>query len=177
MMDESQVDSLTEVYIDTLDDVKEEKSLVPAAKNVKFLIKDAKLDLKDKQGNPRNWKMLSLTLVVVNGIDDEGSYANTHLFQRICIGINPDAYDMTNKFFKNKAYLAELKNLLKALSIDATGLSLNDEFLGSIKGQHVVANITQTPRTQKNEDGERIKTGEIDNEVKYFKAVPDSDGV
>ena len=172
---ETEVNNSTEVYISTLADVKDEKSLVPPAKNVKFQIKKAKLELLDKENNPKNWKTIGLELAVADGIDEEGAYKNTRLFPRVCIGINPNNYDMDNKFFKNKAYLAELNRLLVALEISSEGLTINEALCESMKGKYLTANILQTERTQKNEQGERIKTGEIDNEVKYFKPVASED--
>lgn len=159
--DVSTVDAMTEVYIDTLEDVKETKQLIPAAKNVKFVIKKA--ESKASKDNAYRW--LNLQLQLVDGIDEKASYKNKVVFGKVCYFADMTKY-AGKDYFDKKQHLVELKRLLSAVGVDLANVKINEQFLEELKGKMVMADILQTKPTEEYDS---------DNEVRYFKAVKAED--
>lgn len=159
--DVSTVDAMTEVYIDTLEDVQETKQLIPAAKNVKLLIKKA--ESRSSKDNAYRW--LNLQLQLVDGIDEKGSYKNKVVFGKVCYYADMVKY-AGKEYFDKKQHLLELKRLLKALGYDLANVKLNEQLLNELKGKMVMGDILQTKPTDDYDS---------DNEVRYFKAVKSED--
>ena len=167
-----------EVTIEDLSDVKEEKALVPPAKDVKFRISKAELG-KNESGV---WRWVALTLQIVDGIpvvDKETGgtkmgYINKPMFQNVCYFADPSSY--TGDWFTKKQHLVQLKYLAQSVGLDITGLKVNDEFLNQLRNKVISARIIQSPDTVKETDPvtgqtKRVKTGDMSNEVKDFKAI------
>ena len=156
-----------DVVVD-LTDVKEIKQLIPASKGVVMKISKASLEANDAGV----WKWVKLNLTIVNGIDEEGKYKNTHLFQNVCYFADPkkytaEGYKSRDYFLKNQ-HLVPLKYLVNAVGLELKGLPMNDEFIDNIVGKTVLADISQSPVKMNGE-----KTGEFQNEVRNFKPIQD----
>lgn len=175
MLDELEKEGFTvvdETEIQDLTDVKEEKQLVPPAKNVLFEIRKASAGENDS----KTWKWVALDLKIVTGIDAEGAYAGKHMFQNICYYADPTSY--TSSYFQKQQHLVQLKALASALGLPLKGLKINDTVLADMVGKQVVADIVQTADTVKNADtGKREKTGDMSNEVRNFKTPDVTAGV
>ena len=146
-----------EVVIEDLTQVKEEKSLVPAAKRVKLLVKKAECQA-SKDGA---YKWLNLQLGIVDGLDSEGAYKGKVVFGKVCYFADMDKYGGKD-YFKKKQHLVQLRYLLEAIGADLATVKINDEFLVGITNQYVLADIMQT---KGNDDFGP------DNEVKNYREV------
>lgn len=163
-----------DTMIDDLTDVKEEKAIVPATKDVRMFIKDVQVRDRTKEGEPLNWKTLNVTFTLVDGINVEGTqlYVNKNMFKNICYSINKDHYDMSKPFFGKQQYLVELKQLLEAVGAELKGLSVT-MIRERLIGKQVLGSIIQQKETVKDkETGERVETGDFINDIKWFKPVP-----
>lgn len=156
-MNESEIDVMTEVVIESLEDVKEQKQLIPAAKNVKLTIKKAEI----KESKDKAYRWLNLQLQLVDGIDEAGAYKNKVVFGKICYYADMVKYGGKD-YFDNKQHLVELKRLLKAIGMDLANIKINPVFLAELKGKIVMGDILQTKPTEEYDS---------DNEVRYFKPV------
>ena len=117
-------DVIEPVEVGSLEDVKEERPLMPPTRNVKLIIK--KVDtLKSQDGK---WKGLRLHMQIVDGItvgEDvkyKGSYIRS---EAISYYADPEKYN--KEFFKKRQHLVNLKQLMKATGINS-GI-INDEFV------------------------------------------------
>lgn len=173
--DNADIQEFDDMIIGDVENAKEASVLVPPTKRVKFFIKDIKIFSLDKNGNPRDWKFMSLELYIDEGIKVDGNvlYRNKSLWQNIPYFASPSKYDfVNNQFFANHSYLVPLKQLAKAFDLDPAKLSpkLIQE---TCIGKYVYADIVQQAETVKvpnDETGklERVKTGDFLNEVKNF---------
>ena len=152
-----------EVEVGNLNEVKEEKQLVPPAKRVKLLIKKA--TLASSKDNAYRW--VNMQLQIVEGVDMEGAYKGKVVFGKVCYFADMAKYGEKD-FFKKKQHLIGLKGLLVALSVDLADVKMNDAFVVGITGQTILGDITQT---KGNDDFGP------DNEVRNFREVPASDMV
>ena len=163
-----------EVKLGDLSEVKEEKPIVPPTSNVRFLIKTASADDKNK-----NWRVLNLELRIVDGIQvgETVKYKNKPMFQRICYyapkeGVNKKGVLYADcDWFQKKQHLIEFINLCKALGIDIKDVSVNDAFVTSLVGRYVKADIIIKPNTYTRADGSVLS--EPKNEVVRFRKAED----
>ena len=147
-----------EVVVGDLTDVKEEKQLVPPAKRVKLGIKKA--DIQASKDNAYRW--LNLQLQIVDGLDTEGAYKGKVVFGKVCFFADMAKYGEKD-YFKKKQHLVNLKQLLEAVSADLASVKIGDEFLQTLVGKVVLADITQT---KGNDDFGP------DNEVRNYRELP-----
>lgn len=152
-----------DVVVGDLTEVKEEKQLVPPAKRVKLQVKKA--NIQTSKDNAYRW--LNLQLQIVDGIDTTGSYKGKVVFGKVCFFADMAKYGEKD-YFKKKQHLIGLKQLLEAVSADLASVKIGDEFLQTLVGQMVLADITQT---KGNDDFGP------DNEVKNYRELPASDMV
>ena len=162
------------VDVGNLDDVKEQKSVIPATKDVLFRIKKAELRI--IQDN--TWRSINLQLQLVNGIGEEGKYKNKVLFSNVPYYADPIKY--SGDYFKSKQHLLPLKFLRKA-----TGLELNPIDGHTVeqleKAPYIKASITirqrkvldENKQPLLDEQGKEVK--EPENDVRFFKAVDPSE--
>ena len=126
-----------EVDIGNVDDVKEERPLVPPAKDVKLQIKRVNAR-KNEQGT---WRWLSVGLQLVDGVkvgEDmkyKGMYVNT---DNMCYYADPLTYP---EVVKDKRYLGKLADLQRATG--TVGMKINDEFLNTLQDKIVLGTIRQ----------------------------------
>ena len=169
-----------------LTNVKQEVFVIPPSRNVKFFI--AKIDRyeKNKDGTLRDWRFLNLQLAIEDGIpavvknettgenEEIMKYKNKMMFQTVPYYANPDVYK--KDWFKKKQHLVQFKMLASALGIDLNNLKVSDVVQLGDKA-FVIADITQSDETVKNEQNEYVKTGDRINEIKNFRALPLEDTV
>lgn len=147
-----------EVVVGDLTEVKEEKQLVPPAKKVKLQIKKA--EIQTSKDNAYRW--LNLQLQIVDGIDTTGGYKGKVVFGKVCFYADMAKYG-EKAFFQKKQHLIGLKQLLEAVSADLASVKIGDEFLQSLTGKQILADISQT---KGNDDFGP------DNEVKNYRELP-----
>ena len=126
-----------EVDIGNVDDVREERPLVPPAKDVKLQIKRVSA----RSNETRTWRWLSVGLQLVDGVkvgEDmkyKGMYVNT---DNMCYYADPEAYPEVTK---DKRYLGKLADLQRATGM--VGLPINDKFLEILQDKIVLGTIRQ----------------------------------
>ncbi|MFA5133059.1 MAG: hypothetical protein WC444_07070 [Candidatus Paceibacterota bacterium] len=149
------------VEVGNLEDVKEQKTLIPATKNVLFRIKDA--EVRVSQDN--TWRSINLQLQIVNGIDSEGKYKNKVVFSNVAYYADPHKY--TKDFFKTKQHLIPLKMLRKAVedTLDPIDGHTPERLIGKL----IKGDITIRSRKLIVEGVEEVSQ---ENDVRYFKPVP-----
>lgn len=150
--------------------------VIDPAPKVRFEVRRASVRPYQKQ-DETTWrkKFLSLDLVVTSdGINGEGKYANKHFFQDELLLANvSDFPELDTDHYKTKARFG-FKTFLKAMGYDpAAPPRINDEFLSSITGREVIADITkreiQTPPAE--QGGKWIGTGEFRNEIRNYRSA------
>lgn len=162
------------VEVGNLDEVKEQKTLIPATKGVLFKIKKAD----NFVSKDNTYKMINLQLQIVEGIGEDHKYKNKVMFARVTYFADPNKY--TNDFFKAKQHLVQLKYLLRSVgcSTNVVDGHLLDELMNS---QPILADITIKPNKRLIDDGTGTGTVtevvEMENEVRNFKAAGASAGV
>jgi len=168
----------------SLTDVKEIRQLIPPTKNVKLQIVGHMLFNTHDDGNERDWKQILIKFKIVDGIDVAGElkYKNSTLSQVLPYFANPAHYDYTKPFFAKGQFLVPLTQIAKATDIQTLTLikgGLSDanaeQFGKAIENKMLIGSILQAKATVKNpETGEYVESGDLVNEVKFFKKVPDS---
>lgn len=149
--------------------------VIDPAKKVRFEIRKVSVRPYLKTGETE-WrkKFLALDLVIVDGVNEEGKYKGKHMFQDLLLVANTSHYpELDTENYRTKGRF-EMKVFLKAMGYDpAKPPKINDDFLVSLNGREVFADITR--REIQNPPGEQggkwIGTGEFRNEVKNFRAV------
>lgn len=168
-MDEEQVQQewysgVEPVDVGNLDEVREERQVIPATKGVKFQIVKA-----EATSNKENtYRQIALQLNMVDGI--EGKYKGKPLFARVCYYADPNAY--TKDFFTHKQHLVQLKYLKRAIGWETN--TVDGHLMEELVGKQVLADITIKKRKVFLDDGNGGKTEEevMDNEVRNFKPLP-----
>lgn len=150
--------------------------VIDPAQRVRFEVRRASVRPYQKEGEDA-WrkKYLSLDLVVTSdGVNGEGKYANKHFFQDELLMANTSAFpELDTDHYKTKARFG-LKGFLKAMGYDpAAPPRINDEFLSSITGREVIADITrreiQSPPAE--QGGKWQNTGEFRNEIRNYRSA------
>ena len=148
---------LDEVDVGNLDGIKEERPLVPPAKDVKLQIKRVNA----RSNETRTWRWLSVGLQLVDGVkvgEDikyKGMYVNT---DNMCYFADLEAYPEVTK---DKRYLGKLADLQRATG--TVGLPINDKFLEILQDKIVLGTIRQKFDEYQ---GEKV------NVVGYLKPLP-----
>jgi len=169
-MTEEQVpfDVTEEEVVGDLTQVKEQRSLVPAASNVKMRIAKAGTQInKDK-----DIKSLKIEVRIVDGIEvpvldpetnqptgeSRAMYINKPMFtgfmDLVYFG-NPNT--RTGKWWKTKQHLVQFKKFCDALGFDLKDIKVNDAFLNTIIDAEVLVDIQHEEETAETVDG---NTGE-----------------
>lgn len=165
------------VNIGSLDDVKEQRPVAPPARDIKLLITEAK-----PVGNKeKTWLGVNCAFKIIDGInagtEEEPKlvWKNGVIFYTIAYYADPTIY--TKDFFtaKNRPYLVDWKGLAEATGYDEPSNPGTDKMFEFLKNKMVIGNITQNKETRKNEEGVRVPTGGVVNEVKNLKKVPDEE--
>ena len=168
----------------SLTDVKEIKNLIPPTKDVKVIIDEVKIIDANKEGEQLNWRQISFKFKLVDGVDVGGEvkYKGMSINQATPYFANPPSYDYTKPFFAKGQFLVPLTQIVKATGVSAPqmikgGLSTENatNLAETLKGKILLASVLQKFKQVKNpETGKYENTDELQNEVRNFKAVPDS---
>ena len=100
-----------EVIIGNLDDVKEQKTIIPPTKNVRVKIVKAE----NRVNKDNTYRSISLQLRIVDGVGDENKWKGKILFGSVNYYADPTVY--TKDFFTSKQHLIQLKYLARATGI------------------------------------------------------------
>lgn len=173
------VNIIKPVNIGNLDSIKEEKSLIPPSRGVKFQIKKAA----HKEYKDGAMKLINLQLSLIDGIGEERKYKGMGIFATVTYFADPDVY--THDYFKNNQHLINLKNLFNSVNLTNKTV-VNDETFAELEGQIILADIIQKKGQQKkdketkellvDEDGNPVFY-DPSNEVLNYKKVPIEDQV
>lgn len=164
-----------QIDVPDLADVKEQRSLVPAAKDVLFKIESGAI----VASNAKDIKSLDLTLVIVEGIEvlEEGEkvirfqgrkmktgHMTLCVWADKTVGARP-----ASDWWKNDQHLVGFKQFCMALDIPLSGIKVNDDFLASLAGREVRATIVHEEETTKDQTGAKQKTGTFREKLKFWK--------
>lgn len=147
--------------------------VIEPAKGVTVTIKSVRLDTYTPEGG--DWHTISMkpTLVVdEKGIDGKGRYKNKHLFPRMRIKVNREAYpeDFSKPFYapRDGGAWGDYNTFLRALGFPSRPAPTNDKkFRDSLVGRKLVIDITKDRRRVKDASGKYHSTDEYENNVKY----------
>lgn len=114
-----------------LDDVNEEKPLLPSERDVLVKVKDIDINSEDRDGNERTWKFLTPTYEIVDGIEIKGElkYKGSLIFNStmICYYADYEVYKTKSPNYAEGIYkgqhLVDLKKFCKACSIEGVKIS------------------------------------------------------
>jgi hypothetical protein len=166
--DDNPIEVTDEVAIGDLSTIKEDKPLIPPTRGVKLRIKKAETEI-FKEGAFRNIKM---QLQLVDGIDEEGKYKNSVVFQSVNYYADPEIY--TSEFFTERKNLRDLKHLLNAVELSDKSV-VNDQLIAELGGQVVTGDITQKQdKPYVNKEGIEV-TPDPKNEVRNIRAIAEED--
>lgn len=150
--------------------------VIDPAKGVRFSIRNATVRPYQKPGETA-WrkKFLALDLVVLaDGVDGQGKYANKHFFQDLLLTANvADFPELDTDHYRTKARF-DTKVFLKAMGYDpAAPPRINDDFLIGLKDRDVYGDITkrEIQTAPPEQGGKWVGTGEYRNEVRNFKSA------
>lgn len=152
--------------------------VIDAASKVRFTIKEAKVRrVETKATGEYHFTQLEPTFVIgPTGTDGEGKYKNKHFFGNQMKF--PGLLLARNKDTKNSDWWVkqapfQYKQFLIALGLPtAPSPTVDDEFLESLKGKEVIADIQLIPVEVKDEaTGKYVKTDEKVNVITNFKKV------
>lgn len=169
-----------EIEIGDLSDVKEERNILPPVKGIKVRIRKVTIN-QNKEGT---FRQLNMSLAVEDGFEVAGEvkYKGSVIWARVPYYADSQVY--TKDYFVKKQHLVELKKLALALSIDITDIKVNDEFLASLEGQLLTADVRQRASQYVIRNGKKITLNkevkalgdeqtfdDVQNEVGNFKAI------
>lgn len=167
------------IEVPDLGDIKEQRTLKPAAKDVLFNIVSAAVI----SNNNKDIKSLDLRLQIVEGIDvlntDSGETEKKFIGGVMSTGhmtltVWADkkvAPRESSDWWKNDQHMVGFKQFCMALGIPLAGIKVNDDFLANLAGRQVRATIVHEEETVKDADGKKQKTGVFRERLKFWKAA------
>lgn len=167
LLEETVVENETpEIEIGSLTDVREAPRTVPAARDVKAQI----VEVRNIGKEADKWLGLGINFSLVDGIEDEEgnvSYQGARVRGMVCIYANSERYEGNYKeTIQKKRHLVDLRKFLEAVGEDIENVKINKELLDSLVGKQIYISI-----------GEKVnkETGDPENSVFGYKAIPDED--
>ena len=150
----------------SLEDVKEEKVLIPPSRDALLRIKKATNTL----NADATYRQVSVQFVVEDGIliGNETKYKGSTVFGKYCYYADAEKY--TKDYFKKRQHLVQFKNLINAIGEDVANVEVNDELWSKMSNTLVVGTIRQVANKYTAKDGTLID--EMKNEVSNIKVVP-----
>ena len=152
------------VDVGNLDDVREQRIVIPASKGVVVRIKKAE----NMINKDNTYRQINLQLQLVDGLA-EGKFKGKVVFTRVCYYADPNAY--TKDYFKNKQHLVQLKYLLRA--VGATSNVVDGHLIDNLmSATPILCDITVNKKVQKVDDGTGniVDVETLENECRNFKA-------
>jgi len=173
-MDNVPFDVVNEYEVADLTDVKADKNLFPATKDLKVRINKVALQTNDD----KDIRTLNIELRVVDGIPNNDG-GMERIEAPIFTGFMDLVYgaDLTvkgradNKWWKNNQHLVEFKNFCKALDIPLAGIKVNDQFIADLIWKELLVSVVHQAETIKDQDGKKVKTGEFQQRLSNWKKV------
>lgn len=165
------------IDVPDLSEVKEQRSLVPAAKDVLFRIVSGSI----VASNAKDMKSLDLTLSIVDGIEvlnKESGEKEVKFIGRemrtghmtLCVWADKTVGNRPNSdWWKNDQHLVGFKQFCMAMELPLSGLKINDDFLADLAGKEVRATIVHEEESVKDQTGAKQKTGTFRERLKFWK--------
>lgn len=165
------------IVIGDLSEVKEQKSVMPPASNVRVAIRKASIKGNGKDGNSDTVKWLNLELRITEGIPvtlEDGSlemkYKNKPLFTGMMdLPFWADLTVKTSKWWQTKQYLINFKKFCVALDIDLKSVTVDDMFLEVLLDRELLIDVRHEENRSKNESGEYVGDGTYREKIANFK--------
>jgi len=153
------------VEVGNLDDVKEERSVIPAAKGVELQV--VKAEIKSNKAN--TYRNIHLQLRLTQGLVN-GKYKGKIVFCSVCYYADPNVY--TKDFFTKKQHLVQLKYLKRAIGYESN--TVDGHLLEELTGKQLLGDITIKKSKFMIDDGKggKEQVEQLDNDVKNFKSMP-----
>lgn len=149
--------------------------VIEAASKVRFTIKEAKVRRVESKDGTYHFTQLEPTFVIGPlGVDGQGKYKNKHFFGNqmkfpgLLLARNKET--KTSEWWVKQAPF-QYKQFLLALGLSVKPTpTINDEFLESLKGREIVADIQLVPIEVKDEaTGKYVKTDDRENVLANWK--------
>ena len=152
------------IDVGNLEEVREERQVIPATKNVKLQI----IKAENAFNKENTYRSINLQLNLVEGID--GKYKGKPIFTRVCYYADPNVY--TKEWFTKKQHLVQLKYLKRAIGF--TSNVVDGHLLEDLKGKQLLGDIIVRKRKIIVDDGAggKEEVEQLDNEVRNFKVLP-----
>lgn len=166
-----------EIDVPDISEIKEQRSLVPATKDVLFRIVSGAV----MASNDKSIKGLNLRLAIVEGIDvlnkDTGEMERKFVGREMTTGLmtlvvwadKSIGARPASDWWKNDQHMVGFKQFCMALGIPLKGIKVNDDFIANLAGQEVRATITHEEGTVKDAEGNKQKTGVFQERLKFWK--------
>lgn len=123
-----------------------------------------------------DWNKISLKVTLVvgeKGVDGKGKYKNKHLFPRLLVKVNREAYpdQFGTPFYapRNGGAFGDYNMFLQKLGFPTSPAPTNDKkFRQSLEGRRLIIDITKDKRRAFDETKKKwVNTDEYENNVKY----------
>ena len=167
MMNEVPFDVTEEFDVQDLTDVKADKNLFPATKDLLVRVNKASTQMNKN----KNIYSLKLELRTVNetpmaeGKVIKAEYPIHTSIMDLVYGADMKVDDReNNKWWKNSQHLVEFKNFCKALDIPLSGIRVNDGFLADLLGREVLVTVVHEA-----EKVNKVATGEFNQKLRNWK--------
>ena len=153
------------VDVGNLDDVKEERQVIPATREVKFRIIKAESTVNKEN----TYRSINLQLNLVEGLAD-GKYKNKPIFTRVCYYADPNVY--TKEWFTKRQHLVQLKYLKRAIGFQSN--TVDGHLMDELQGRQLLGDIIIKKNKRMVDDGRggKEEVEQLDNEVRNFQALP-----
>lgn len=150
-----------------------QNQITPQGQNVKIRI--AKANVKPSKAG--DLKSLNCEFKIVDGImiDGEPKYQGKSIFPSFMdILVWADPATKVSPWYKSKQHLMGFKEFCKALDIELSSVTVNDEFIANLIGRELTCNIVHEAETSLSVDPdtgkqERVKTGQMNVKLKNFR--------
>ena len=153
------------VDVGSLDDVKEERQVIPAAKGVELQVVKAEI----KSNKAYTYRSIHLQLRLTQGYVD-GKYKGKVVFANVCYYADPNVY--TKDFFTKKQHLIQLKYLKRAIGYESN--TVDGHLIEELTGKQLLGDITVKKSKFMIDDGKggKEEIEQLDNDVRNYKAMP-----
>lgn len=166
-----------QIDVPDLSEIKEQRTLIPATKDVLFRINSGAVIAT----NNKDIKSLDLELEIVDGIsvlnketgEQEVKFIGRKMrtgHMTLCVwadktvGARP-----SSDWWKNDQHMVGFKQFVMALGLPLAGIKVTDEWIGDLAGKEVKASIVHEEDTVKDADGNKQKTGTFREKLKFWK--------
>lgn len=156
-----------EIDVGNLDDVKDERPLLPVSTNVLLEIKQ----VTPCANTDETYRWLNIRYSLVDGIDVGGvpKFKNMSVWSdNVCYYADPEKY--TKDFFTKRNHLIALKFFMKATNTE--GRRISDTLLEELYGKRIMGTIRQFQNKFTAKDGTNVERIENNVPSRSLKTVP-----